>query len=69
MAVNNKKLPMVMFMKRKSIRVYPNGIKVGVYYNPDLDQYFAISTRGQSVMSSEEINEEQLQTLWESEEE
>lgn len=51
------KLPMVMVLTRKSIRLFPNDVAVGVYYSSDLDQYFAISTRGQSTNVSEETDE------------
>lgn len=38
-------LPLTLFLKRRSIRNYPGGITVGVYYCEDVDQNFAISTQ------------------------
>jgi len=39
------KLPMTILLKRRSIRNYPGGIIVGVYYSHDLDKTFAISVQ------------------------
>lgn len=50
---NVKKLPMLLVLQRKSIRLYPKNITVGLYYSKDLDQYFAISSEDQSINISE----------------
>lgn len=54
----DRKLPMLMVLQRKSIRLYPNNISVGLYYSKDLDQYFAISTEDQSINMTEDVEEE-----------
>lgn len=50
-----KKLPMVLMLQRKSIRMFPDDVSVGLYYCDDIDQYFVISSKTQSV--TEETNE------------
>jgi hypothetical protein len=52
-----KKLPMTMLLQRKAIRLYPDGVSVGIYYSKDLDQYFAVTARGQTINNS--ISEEE----------
>lgn len=41
-AVSERDMPTVIILKRKSIRVYPDNQKVGLYYSQYLDRYIAI---------------------------
>ena len=38
----NQNLPVVLVLKRKAIRVYPNGVKVGLYYSDKLKKYVSV---------------------------
>ena len=38
----DKDPPFVLVLNRKAIRLYPNDIKVAIYYNKKLDKYFSI---------------------------
>ena len=38
----DKDPPFVLVLNRKAIRLYPNDIKVAIYYNKKLDRYFSI---------------------------
>lgn len=35
-------LPFVLVLKRKAFRLYPNGMKVALYYNDKLGKYFSV---------------------------
>lgn len=41
-AVSERDMPTIIILKRKSIRVYPDNQKVGLYYSQYLDRYIAI---------------------------
>lgn len=41
-AVSERDMPTIIILKRKSIRVYPDNQKVGLYYSQYLDRYVAI---------------------------
>lgn len=45
MKSTKNKLPMTITLKRRSIRNYPGGVVVGVYYSDDLDKTFAITSQ------------------------
>ena len=34
--------PFVLLLKRKAIRLYPDGAKVALYYNDKIDKYFSL---------------------------
>ena len=38
----NQSMPVVLVLKRKAIRVYPNGVKVGLYYSDRLKKYVSV---------------------------
>ena len=41
-AVDAKDTPYVLLLKRKAIRIYPDGTKVALYHNKQLDKYFSV---------------------------
>ena len=41
-AVKNDDPPYVVVLKRKNIRLYPNGVKIALYYSEKLDKYFTV---------------------------
>jgi len=45
-AVSERDMPTIIILKRKSIRVYPDNQKVGLYYSQLLDRYIAIPFGG-----------------------
>lgn len=45
-AVSERDMPTIIILKRKSIRVYPDNQKVGLYYSQYLDRYVAIPFGG-----------------------
>lgn len=53
-----KKLPMTALLQRKSIRLFPNDVMVGIYYSTDLDKYIVLSTQGQVNNVNEEIEDQ-----------
>lgn len=68
----NKEPPFVLVLKRTAIRLYPNNVRVAIYYNQKLNKYFSLPY-GPGVMGSpiqsEEVETtviEQLQTIVES---
>ena len=56
---SDKKIPNVLVLKRKAIRVYPDDQKVALYYSQVLDKYITIPF-GENVPG---INEENIQEL------
>lgn len=62
-----KEPPYVLLLKRTSIRLFPNGMKVGIYKSDKLNKEFAIPFSSDSgIIQSEEaenINEEVMDTL------
>ena len=40
--INDKNIPLVLLLKRKAIRVYPDNQKVALYYSQALDKYVSI---------------------------
>lgn len=49
-ATNN--MPVMLVLKRKSIRIFPDGIKVGIYYSDRLKKYVSIPF-GQDTLNPE----------------
>jgi hypothetical protein len=39
---DTKDTPYILLLKRKAIRIYPNGTKVALYHNKQLDKYFSV---------------------------
>jgi len=39
---DTKDTPYILFLKRKAIRIYPDGTKVALYHNKQLDKYFSV---------------------------
>lgn len=54
MSNQQKKLPMVLMLQRKSIRMFPKNVTVGLYYSDMLGKYFSISTKDDSIMEVKE---------------
>ena len=50
--------PFVLVLKRKAIRLYPDGTKIALYHNDRLDKDFAVpyATASQPVIQAEELN-------------
>ena len=50
--------PFVLVLKRKAIRLYPDGTKIALYHNDRLDKDFAVpyATSSQPVIQAEELN-------------
>ena len=42
----NKDPPFVLVLNRRAIRLYPNDMKVAIYYNKKLDKYFSVPYGG-----------------------
>lgn len=67
--VMKKEPPFVLILKRKAFRLYPNGMKVALYYNDKIDKYFSIpySTEKDvdSVLQAEERGYEYHSVLYE----
>jgi hypothetical protein len=40
---DDRDTPYVLLLKRKAIRMYPDGTKVALYYNKQLDKYFSVA--------------------------
>lgn len=60
-AVNpDKEPPFVLVLKRTGIRLYPNGLRVAIYYNQKLDKYFSVPY-GQGVDATIQAEEIQLE--------
>jgi hypothetical protein len=60
-AVNpDKEPPFVLVLKRTGIRLYPNGLRVAIYYNQKLDKYFSVPY-GQGVVATIQAEEIQLE--------
>lgn len=61
----NKEPPFVLVLKRTAIRLYPNGLRVAIYYNQKLNKYFSLpygpGVTGNPVQAEEtEINHIEL---------
>jgi len=41
-ATDAKDTPYILLLKRKAIRIYPDGTKVALYHNKQLDKYFSV---------------------------
>jgi len=41
-SVDTKDTPYILLLKRKAIRIYPDGTKVALYHNKQLDKYFSV---------------------------
>lgn len=56
---SDKKIPMMLILKRKAIRIYPDNQKVALYYIEALDKYVTIpfGTGVPTVTESEDLNE------------
>jgi len=46
---SDTKIPVIITFKRRSIRVYPNSVKIALYYSPQLDKYISIPFGGNEV--------------------
>jgi hypothetical protein len=55
----NKEPPFVLVLKRTGIRLYPNGLKVAIYYNQKMDKYFSVPY-GQGVDATIQAEEIEL---------
>lgn len=53
------KLPNILMLQRKSVRMFINDIAVGLYYSKELDKYFTISTAHNDGESVSGVREEQ----------
>jgi len=51
--------PVVLMLKRKAVRLYPDGQKVALYYNKQLDKYFSVPYGLESVVQAEEVELEE----------
>lgn len=51
--------PVVLMLKRKAVRLYPDGQKVALYYNKQLDKYFSVPYGLESVVQAEEVQLEE----------
>lgn len=51
--------PVVLMLKRKAVRLYPDGQKVALYYNKQLDKYFSVPYEIDSVVQAEEVQLEE----------
>lgn len=64
-AINfDKDPPFVLVLRRKAIRMYPNQMKVAVYYNDKLDKYFSVpygSGVAGGAIQAEEVEIEELE--------
>jgi hypothetical protein len=47
--------PVVLMLKRKAVRLYPDGQKVALYYNKQLDKLFSVPYGLDSVVQAEEV--------------
>lgn len=47
--------PVVLMLKRKAVRLYPDGQKVALYYNKQLEKYFSVPYGLESVVQAEEV--------------
>lgn len=61
--------PFVLVLKRKAFRLYPNNLRVALYYNDKLDKYFSVpyieDGNTKSVIQAESIEKTILQSLYE----
>lgn len=55
-----KSLPVVLILKRKAIRLFPNGLKVATYYSDRLDRTFTLPMQdlGMMTIAKEEYTED-----------
>lgn len=53
----NRQAPALLMFQRKAIRVYPDNMKVVVYYSPYLDKYISIPFGGKSLTVTTNVNE------------
>lgn len=52
-----EKLPHVLMLQRKSIRMFPDGVMVGLYYSKDLKKYFTITNQADPIGEELEGND------------
>ena len=64
-AVDSKDTPYVLLLKRKAIRIYPDGTKVALYHNKQLDKYFSVpyGPGVDAAIQAEEVELEESVTL------
>jgi hypothetical protein len=62
-AAVNDTPPAMLLLKRKAVRVFPNGERVALYYAPNINKYISIpyDSKGRAVITN--VQEEHLQTL------
>ena len=51
--------PMVLLLRRKAVRMYPDGQKVALYHNKQLDKLFSVPYGIDSVIQAEEVQLEE----------
>ena len=51
--------PVILMLKRKAVRLYPDGQKVALYYNKQLDKHFSVPYGLESVVQAEEVQLEE----------
>lgn len=39
------KLPITILLRRKAVRLYPDGVSIGIYYSEDMNQYIALTSQ------------------------
>ena len=57
--------PMVLLLRRKAVRMYPDGQKVALYHNKQLDKLFSVPYGAEAVIQAEqvELQESVMDTL------
>lgn len=55
--MNLEKLPNILMLQRKSIRMFPDNVMVGLYYSKELGRYFTISNDAQAITEDREEQE------------
>ena len=48
-AVDSQALPFVLVLRRKAVRMYPEGTRVALYYNERLNRYFSVPYSSESL--------------------
>lgn len=60
--------PFVLVLKRKAFRLYPNNLRVALYYNDKLDKYFSVpyieDGDAKSVIQAEEVEKTVIESLY-----
>lgn len=60
--IDSQALPFVLVLRRKSVRMYPEGTRVALYYNERLNRYFSVPYSSESLVrapiQAEEVTSE-----------